>query len=106
LDHGCLANYFAQYPGFKYNSAKSATDEFYRLCNFEGWDRDEKLVAKSGFQDALTMQFNNIYGTNENDLTNWQILCAKLGIDPVPESLNACRQVRKTVKPGLFTNQV
>jgi hypothetical protein len=68
------------------------------LCDSNpSWDEDEKQDAKEGFRDALTMQFNNIYGTNENDLTNWQILCAKLGIDPVPESLKACRQVRKTL---------
>ena len=104
-DHSHLAVFFAQYTDFEYNPAKPATDEFYRLCDFNGWDKDEKQFAKKDFQDALTIQFNNIYGTNENDLTNWQTLCAQLGMDPVPESLKACRQVRKTLTPGLLTNQ-
>jgi len=71
-----------------------------------GWDREdeERLVAKQGFQDALTMQFNDLYGTDENDLTNWQTLCARLGMDPVPETLNACREVRNMLKPGLSNN--
>jgi hypothetical protein len=55
-----------------------------------------------GFQDALTVQFNDSYGTDVDDLTNWQGLSARLGMDPVPESLDACREVRKMLKPGLL----
>jgi len=54
------------------------------------------------FQDALTMQFNDIYGTDENDLTNWQALCARLRMNPVPETLNACREVRNMLKPQAY----
>ena len=92
-----LAVFFAQYTNFEYNPDGSATDEFYRLCDLYDWGKEDqqKQVAKQGFQDALTMQFNNSYGTDVDDLTKWQALCAKLGMDPVPENLNACREVRK-----------
>jgi len=112
-----LVAFFAEYrgTGFEYNPAASATAEFHRLCRLNGWGKNLKgrqvakraawQGAKQGFQDALTMQFNDSYGTDENDLTNWQTLCARLGMDPVPESLNACRRVRKMLKSGLLINQ-
>jgi len=98
---GPLALFFAQYMNFEYNPAGSATDEFYRLCDLRDWDKNDpqKEIAKQGFQDALTLQFNNSYGTDVDDLTKWQALCAKLGVDPIPESLYACREVRKILQP-------
>jgi hypothetical protein len=96
-----LTDFFDQYVNFVYDPTKSATDEFYRLCDLYGWKKDDqsKLDAKKAFQDALTLQFNDSYGTNVDDLTNWQALCAKLGMDPVPEDLHACQAVRTTFKP-------
>jgi len=104
---GPLAVFFAQYTIFEYNPDGSATDEFYRLCDLCGWDKEDqqKQVAKQGFQDALIMQFNDSYGTDVDDLTKWQALCAKLGMDPVPENLNACREVRKIPRPRLLKNE-
>lgn len=95
-DKGPLANFFARYTYFNYDPTKSATAEFNRLCGSNDWKRhsDERKEAKMGFQDALTMQFNFNFGTDVNDLTNWQALCARLQMDPVPESLNKCRKVR------------
>jgi len=70
---GPLADFFAEYTNFEYNPAGSATAEFRRLCDSYGWDRSdhwqEKQVAKEGFKDALTMQFNDNYGTDVNDIT-------------------------------------
>jgi hypothetical protein len=95
---GPLADFFAQYTNFDYKPAKSASAEFYRLNDSNGWGKDseEWKEAKRGFQDALTMQFNINYGTDVNDLTRWQALCAKLQMDPVPENLKDCREVRGT----------
>ncbi|TFK36319.1 hypothetical protein BDQ12DRAFT_610075, partial [Crucibulum laeve] len=90
-----LERFFSRYPSFTYNATASATAEFYRLCNDHGWDRDDenRADARQAFQDALTLQFNNIYGTDANNITSWQVLCARLGIDPIPDSLAACREV-------------
>ncbi|KAH0826380.1 hypothetical protein J3R83DRAFT_5345 [Lanmaoa asiatica] len=90
-----LDEFFARYdPRFKYDSTESASHEFYRLCDEFDWDRDhhEKEEAHQGFKDALVQQFNKVYGTNEDDLGNWQNLCYITHIKPIPEGLNACRE--------------
>ncbi len=101
---GPLAVFFAQYPDFDYNRGNSATAEFYRLCDENGWERDddEREVAREGFHNALTMQFNDNYGTDVNDLATWRALCSRLRMNPAPESLHACREVWKIV----FFNQL
>jgi len=98
---GPLATFFATYDRFEYNPAGSATGEFDRLCNFHRWNtkskKTQRRTAWELFHDALTMQFNDNYGTDIENLTSWQALCAKLGMSPVPEDLKACRKaVRRT----------
>lgn len=90
-----LIVYFAQYTGFEYNRNGSATSEFYRMCDFYGWERndDERDEAFAAFRIALTRQFNTTFGTDANSLTSWQSLCIRLGVNPVPETMNACRDV-------------
>lgn len=41
----------------------------------------------------MVLQFNDIYGTDEEDLRSWQGLCRVLNIEPVPEELQECRKV-------------
>ncbi|KAF8127472.1 hypothetical protein EV363DRAFT_1401177 [Boletus edulis] len=83
------------YPQFEYNITKSASHEFYRLCDEFGWDRDdpERRDAYREFKNALVKQFNEIYGTDEENLAKWQNLCHIVDIDPVPDDLETCREV-------------
>lgn len=39
------------------------------------------------------MEFNKIYGKDQNDLGSWQGLCRTLNIAPVPATLRECRKV-------------
>ncbi len=70
-------------------------DEFYRMCDdFHWWGEDpRKLAARQLFKDALTKQFNAIYGTNVDDINSWQKLCQILDITPIPDDLDDCRNV-------------
>lgn len=74
--------------------------EFYRMCDFFNWDKDdeEKKEARNLLKDALTQQFNSIYGTEVNSIESWQNLCRVLGITPIPEGLHACREVSNPLK--------
>ena len=65
------------------------------MCAEYGWkDGDKrKKDARKGIQDALTLQFNDIYGTDVNDLGAWQNLCRVLQFPTVPDGLDLCRQV-------------
>ena len=57
------------------------------------WNKQTTKDAREKLGDALTKQFNNVYGTDVNDIANWQLLCRVLGISPVSEDLDECRHV-------------
>ncbi|KAG9225022.1 hypothetical protein CCMSSC00406_0001827 [Pleurotus cornucopiae] len=85
--------FFDDYPGFDYDPGNSAILEFYRLCDFYGWDRDDpdREEAHQAFKDALVQEFNDIYGTDENDIDSWHKICTVLDIDPLPDTLQEAR---------------
>ncbi|KAH7207883.1 uncharacterized protein BKA55DRAFT_586389 [Fusarium redolens] len=97
LDH--IDRFFARYPTFEYDSSRPIWTEFYRMCEFFKWDRHDKEMkdAKQEFKTAMVKQFNDIYGTDPNNLNSWQKLCRVLNMEPVPTDLAACREsVRQT----------
>ena len=53
----------------------------------------------------MVHQFNQIYGTDEHDIGAWQALCARLGVEDVPETLAGCRQVRSNFYLCFTTNR-
>jgi hypothetical protein len=90
-----LEEFFANYaPRFQYDATVSAPWEFYRLCDEFGWRRTdlERERAHKKFKDAIVKQFNAVYGTDVNNLGNWQSLCHIVRIAPVPDDLHACRE--------------
>ncbi|KAL0955085.1 hypothetical protein HGRIS_004002 [Hohenbuehelia grisea] len=101
--HDYFAEFFAHYPDFHYMPTASITDEFYRLCDQKGWDREdpERADAKELFNDALVQTFNTIYGTDEKDIVSWQSLCAILRIVPIPQDLEACVEVVRNTHVNL-----
>jgi len=94
-----LQSFFEEYTddGFYYDPSRPAWNEFRRLSHFLDWDKEKKDEKRSLFKDALVQAFNNIYGTEENDLESWHTLCRALDITPLPDGLNASREaVRNT----------
>ena len=89
-----IAAFFSQYPFFYYNSTESANRNFYRLCDERGWKRDdsERNDAYSEFKDALVKEFNRKYGSDEHNLEAWQTLCRLVRTNPIPDTLEGCRQ--------------
>lgn len=86
-----IAEFFAGYPQFHYNPSSSVWVEFHRMLR---WDTEKKREgARKDLRDALTEQFNSIYGTDVENIKNWQLLCRVLGISPVSEDLDECRHV-------------
>jgi hypothetical protein len=58
-----------------------------------GRDDDEREEAREHFKDAITQQFNGTYGTDVDDISSWWNLCKVLDISPIPDALEACRDV-------------
>ena len=65
------------------------------MCDDFEWDSDdyEMREARRNFKSAMVQQFNDLYGTDEEDLNSSQNLCHILNIEPVPEGLKQCRNV-------------
>ncbi|KAF7424607.1 hypothetical protein PC9H_009915 [Pleurotus ostreatus] len=77
--------FFANYPEFQYNPAKSAILEFNRLC--KSW----RKKAHQDFKDAMVKEFNDIYGTDESNIDSWRKICIVLDIDPLPDTVQEAR---------------
>ncbi|CAE7050322.1 unnamed protein product [Rhizoctonia solani] len=90
--------FFAQYPGFIYDPAYHYMDEFYRMTTQFGWnprgtiEQEEKFrAARIKLNKASVLQFNEIYGTDENNIAAWKKLFANLGIGKAPKEVIACK---------------
>ncbi|KAG8754329.1 hypothetical protein FRC11_006711 [Ceratobasidium sp. 423] len=93
---------YQRHRRFRYNYLEPVVYEFYRMCREFGWRKPLKageppnpefVIAREGFRDALALQFNALYGTDEDDLTSWQNLCCVLNLADVPDELETCRNV-------------
>jgi hypothetical protein len=68
------------------------------MCKQFHWKRDkdkdssEREAAYQLLRDAMTKQFNEMYGTDADSLNAWQDLCRVLDISPIPENLQECRE--------------
>ncbi|KAI0040134.1 hypothetical protein FA95DRAFT_1503283 [Auriscalpium vulgare] len=94
--------FFTHIPGFHHDSEKSPSVEFDRLKHEKRWPNGSRALkeAHRAYADALTMQFNRMYGTDVNDIRAWQRLCRVVGIEP-PASLEAAREAILTVHVNL-----
>ena len=105
-----LNEFFAQYPDFPYQRDKPSSQEFYRLCDFLGWDREdpERKEAHENFKTALVLQFNSVYGTDVHDMEPWRRLCLELEICPLPNCASDAQKVRSDyiVRIGLLYQSI
>jgi hypothetical protein len=90
-----LAAFFAQFASFSFDENQSSNKNFDRLVKVMRITKKdpERRVVREGFKDALVQEFNERFGTDGNDLSNWQNLCNVLRIEPVPDTIQGCRQV-------------
>ncbi|KAL6149587.1 hypothetical protein ACJBU6_11131 [Exserohilum turcicum] len=95
-DSDAISAFFTKYPNFPYDPKRDVAEEFYRMCDFFAWDKDdvEREEARRGFKDAMVIQFNSLYGTDVANIENWHKLCIALYIEPLPETIHDCKEVR------------
>ncbi|KAG6030202.1 hypothetical protein E4U19_000557 [Claviceps sp. Clav32 group G5] len=101
---GPIDRFFNRYNQFEYDPHSEAWGEFHRLCDFFGWLKGsrEENAARNLFRQALVDEFGAIYGENDEKLDVLQQLCRKLDIDPIPQSITACKKAIK----GVYVNIV
>ncbi|KAG8723759.1 hypothetical protein FRC09_001845 [Ceratobasidium sp. 395] len=94
--HAHFVAFFAQFKDFSYDPFKSVAGEFKRLKRTRQWEKGiNRREALGNYKLALVLQFNDTYGTDQNDLASWQNLCRALGIEDIPDSLSACKKIVK-----------
>ena len=70
-------------------------EQFYELCDLYRWDRDgpQKTEARKGIKAALVLEFNDLFGKDDNSLQTWVELATIIGLSPIPDEVNKCREV-------------
>lgn len=93
---GPIDLFFSKYQEFNYDPHSRVWTEFRRLCGFFGWLKGSPAenAARDLFRQALVDEFGAIYGENDEKVDVLQQLCRKLEIDPIPQSITACKKVR------------
>ncbi|KAG5939810.1 hypothetical protein E4U60_000742 [Claviceps pazoutovae] len=100
---GPIALFFGRYQQFNYDPHSKVWDEFNRLANFFHWQEgSKKNKARNLFRQALVDEFGANYGESDNKLDVLQRLCQKLEIDPMPQSITACKKAIN----GVYVNIV
>lgn len=100
-----IDNFFFTYSEFDYDRSASFMEEFYRMCDFFGWGRDDpdRKDAHEEFRTAMVQEFNSLYGKDIDDLSAWQNLCKTVRILPVPDDIDTCRKVGLFARLNLMT---
>ncbi len=93
-------DFFARYPEFPYSEDKPMVREYYRMCDWFGWEKEDtdRIEAHDDFKTAMVLKFNRLYGTDVNDIESWHKLCVALNITPLPGDIKECRRVSQTSK--------
>ncbi|KAK7053499.1 hypothetical protein R3P38DRAFT_3254070 [Favolaschia claudopus] len=97
-----LHRFFSAYPRFTYVPNLPASAQYHALCHLYNFHHQrgrtkspkEKADADAAFldfQDALAQTFVAIYGGDVNRLPGLQYLCEVLHVDPIPQSIWACK---------------
>ena len=89
-----IVRFFNKWQEFDYHREAEVIKEFKRLCREKQWSPGEREDAKNALRDAMVQRFNEIYGTNEEDLDAWKKLCRDVHVDPIPNTLAECQKVR------------
>jgi hypothetical protein len=90
-----IGHFFAIYPQFDYNRLGDSWSEYRRMVQKLQWKTGSRreYTARSNLRKAIVGRFNQLYGTDENKLDTLQLLCNKIGISPIPETITSCKAV-------------
>ena len=98
-----LEAFFESYAPFQYNRQASSHDEFKRLCAFFRWplyhvepNHKKREEAWKSFRIAMVEAFNMTFGHDENDIEAWGRMCVLVGMEDIPDDLEARKQVSRT----------
>jgi hypothetical protein len=89
-----IRGFFSNYDGFTYDETKDALEQFHLLADHMGWEAPRTEEAHAHLQDAMVLQFNAMYGSDESSLHHWQFICQILHVFRVPTDIETCKEAR------------
>ncbi|KAF1947866.1 hypothetical protein EJ02DRAFT_449343 [Clathrospora elynae] len=91
--------FWSQFLGFTPTPTATFKDEFTRLANLNGWDKNSRYKY---LVEALNTEIAFHYGIVLHKLDRWQELCKDVGVEDVPTSITKCKKALKSVFVNLF----
>ncbi|KAJ3491589.1 hypothetical protein NLI96_g586 [Meripilus lineatus] len=96
-DDSPIRHFFSdpRYSRFTYDPERPVMEQFYELCDLYRWDRDgpQRTEARKGIKAALVLEFNDLFGKDDNSLQTWVELATIIGLSPIPDEVNKCREL-------------
>ncbi|KAG6093807.1 hypothetical protein E4U31_006614 [Claviceps sp. LM219 group G6] len=91
---GPIDLFFSKYQQFNYDPHSEVWREYNRMLNFFHWKKGNKKEknARNLFKRALVDEFGAIYGEKDDRLDDLQLLCRKLEVDPLPQTITDCKE--------------
>ena len=77
--------------------AQHGTDDgefFSLLCSLQGFDLGGGIIKRKGRIQRVGPEFASHYGSDACITEKWQALCQDCGVNPVPPSINQCKNVQ------------
>jgi hypothetical protein len=79
------------YPDFTRNLNAPIHAEFARLAAHKGWTIGSKRYRKA-YSRCMREEFTRHYGSDEEYLEGWRMLCSDVGIRDVPNTITQCKK--------------
>ncbi|KAM0343241.1 hypothetical protein ACHAPU_008691 [Fusarium lateritium] len=92
--------FFDSYHTFGHQRNQPFFEEFDRMCDHFGWTDREASEPWRLFRIALVLEFNYIYGEDENELANWQKMFKIVGL-PSPATLEEAKTIMRVTRVNL-----
>jgi hypothetical protein len=80
-----------QFDGFMPDPSAPFSNEFWRLSRHMGWDEFDRRLHRI---EIFNNDFEDHYGGDTGDPDTWQKLCSVCSIDPIPDTIPGCMEVR------------
>ncbi|KIM27376.1 hypothetical protein M408DRAFT_330080 [Serendipita vermifera MAFF 305830] len=93
-----MASYWSLFPDFDHDETAPIQEEFVRLSQQQNWDGKDKMKASARQKEwgkCFRSEFSQHYGQDASSLSGWQSLCNEVGLDPIPQSVEACKMALK-----------
>ncbi|KAF8593550.1 hypothetical protein BDV93DRAFT_612196 [Ceratobasidium sp. AG-I] len=98
---GRLKDYFSQHSAFKYDPSKPYMKQFYKMTKQFGWSDEKFRVAREGINEASVLQFNELFGEDEESLKSWQLLFSLIKGMEVPNTVKECKKRARSLQVNI-----